>query len=71
MVPQHAVCIRDGVRTTLPAEKLTIGDVVEESILRNSISAENFKDLILKYKMPPKNNICKSIYPSIITPNSG
>ena len=29
MVPQYAICLRDGVKQTMKAEELTIGDVVE------------------------------------------
>lgn len=29
MVPQHALCIRDGQKVTILAEDLTLGDIIE------------------------------------------
>ena len=33
LVPQYALCLRDGEKVTIKAEELTVGDIVEVRIL--------------------------------------
>ena len=37
LVPQYALCLRDGDKVTIKAEELTVGDIVEVRTTRRAV----------------------------------
>ena len=40
LVPQYALCLRDGDKVTIKAEELTVGDIVEVRTLPSGLSGD-------------------------------